>query len=136
MNICLSSKCSTNQSRITFQSKPHLLSLLHSMYNPIKLNNQNSLNFKEHRESSNKFPHTPKENTSTSSKTRISLTVPSMLILTHPDEENSHLTGRGRRTLLVRVLIPKNLITLKFFIEALDKLPTRQFKSLDKYINK
>jgi len=34
------------------------------------------------------------ENTSTSSKTRISLAV--VLILTQPGEENSHLTGRGR----------------------------------------
>jgi len=74
------------------------------------------------------------ENTSTSSKTRISLAAPSMLILTQPGEENSHLTGKGRRTLPVRVLIPKNLITLKFnisfFIEVLDEFPTRQVKSL------
>ena len=56
-----------------------------------------------------------------------------MLILTQPGEGNSHLTGRGRRTLPVRVLIPKNFNTLKsnisFFIEALDELPTRQVKS-------
>ena len=32
-----------------------------------------------------------------------------MLILTQPGEGNSHLTGRGRRTLPVRVLIPKKL---------------------------
>ena len=57
-----------------------------------------------------------------------------MLILTQPGEGNSHLTERGHKTLLVRVLIPKNLITLKFiislFIEALDDFPTRQVKSL------
>jgi len=57
-----------------------------------------------------------------------------MFILTQPGERNSHITGRGRRTLLVRVLIPKNLRTLKsnisFFIEALDEFPTRQVKSL------
>jgi len=57
-----------------------------------------------------------------------------MLILTQPGEGNSHLTGRGRRTLPLQVLIPKNLITLKsnisFFIEALDEFPTRQVKSL------
>ena len=57
-----------------------------------------------------------------------------MLILTQPGEENSHLTGRGRRTLPLSVLIPKNLIMLKsnisFFIEALDEFPTTQVKSL------
>ena len=59
-----------------------------------------------------------------------------MLILSKPSEENSHITGRGRRTLPVRVLIQKrkNLITLKFnisfFIEVLDELPTKQVKSL------
>ena len=90
MNIGPSSKRSTNQSRITFQpdiSKPHRLSFLHSMYNPIKLSNQSSLNFKERRENSNKFPHSPTENISTNSKTRIPLIAPSVLI----GEENSHL---------------------------------------------
>jgi len=57
-----------------------------------------------------------------------------MLILTQPGEGNSHLTGKGRRTLPLRVLIPKNLITLKsiipFFIEALNYFPTRKIKSL------
>jgi len=70
-NIGHSSKRDTNQSRITFQqniSKPHLLSFLHSMYNPIKLSNQSSLNLKKRRENSNKFPHTPMKNTSISSK--------------------------------------------------------------------
>jgi len=74
------------------------------------------------------------KNTSTSSKTRISLAAPSVLILTQSGEGNFHLTGRGRRTLPVRVLIPKNLSTLKsnisFFIEALDELLTIQVKSL------
>jgi len=100
-NISPNSKRSTNQSRITFQpdiSKSHLLSFLHSMYNPIKLDNQSSLNFKKRRESSNKFPHTHTKNTSTSSKTKISLAAPSMLILTQLGERNSYLTGRGRRT--------------------------------------
>ena len=64
----------------------------------------------------------------------IPLAAPSMLILTQSGEGNSHLTGRGRRTLPLRVLIPKNLITLKsnisFFIEALDEFTTRQVKSL------
>ena len=57
-----------------------------------------------------------------------------MLILSQPGEGNSHLTGRGQRTLPVRVLMLKNLITLKsnisFFIEALDEFLTRQVKSL------
>ena len=57
-----------------------------------------------------------------------------MLILTQLGEENSHLTGRERRTFRLRVLIPKNLIMLKsnisFFIETLDEFPTRQVKSL------
>jgi len=57
-----------------------------------------------------------------------------MLILTQSGEGNSHLTGRGRRTLPVRVLLQKNLSMLKsnisFFIEALNELPTRQVKSL------
>ena len=78
-NISPSSKRNTNQSRITFQpdiSKPHLLSFLHSMYNPIKLSNQSNLNFKKRRESSNKIPHTPTKNTSTSSKTKISPSSP------------------------------------------------------------
>ena len=108
-NICPSSKRITNQSRITFQpdiSKPHLLSFLHSMYNPIKPNNQSRLNFKKCKKSSNKFSHNPTKNTSTSSKTKISLTAPLVFILTQPGEGNSHLIGRGQRTLLVRVLIP------------------------------
>ena len=74
-NINPSSKCSTNQGKITFKpyiSKPYLLSFLHSMYNFIKLNNHSSLNFKKRRENTNKLPHTPTKNTSTSSKTRIS----------------------------------------------------------------
>ena len=114
-NIDPNSKRSTNQSRITFQSdisKPHLFSFLHSMYNLIKFNKHSSLNFKKRKESSSKFPHTPTKNTSTSSKTRISPSSPLMLILTQPGERNSHLTGRERRTLPERVLIPKNLITL------------------------
>ena len=131
-NISPSSKLSTNQDRITFKSnisKPHLLSFLHSMYNSIKLSNHSSLNFKKCRESTNKLLHTPTKNTSISSKTRYPLASPSMLILTQPGEGNSHLTGKGRRTLPLQVLIPKNLITLKssisFFIEALDEFPTR-----------
>ena len=61
-----------------------------------------------------------------------------MLILTQLGEGNSHLTGRRRRTLPVRILIPKNLITLKsnisFFIETLNEFPTRQVKSLILYL--
>ena len=96
-NICPSNKRNTNQSRITFQldiSKPHLLSFLHSMYNPIKLSNQSNMNSKKRRKSSNKFSHNPTKNTSTSSKTRISPCIPSVLILTQPGEGNSHLTRR------------------------------------------
>ena len=100
------------------------------MYNSIQLSNHSSLNFKKLRESTNKLPHTPTENTSTSNKTRIPLTAPSVLILTQSGEENSHLTGRGQRTLPLRILIPKKLITMKsnisFFIETLDEFPTRQ----------
>ena len=131
MNICPNSKRSTNQRRITFQldiSKPHLLSFLHSMYNPIKFSNQSSLNFKKHRKSSNKFSHTPTESTFTSTKTKISHSSPLVLILTQPSEGNSHLTGRGCKTLPARVLISKKLSTLKsnisFFIKALDELST------------
>ena len=55
-----------------------------------------------------------------------------MLILTQSSEGKSHLTGRGQRTLLLRVLIPKNLITFKssisFFIETLDEFLNRQVK--------
>jgi len=125
-NISPSSKCDTNQGRITFKSdisKPHLLSFLHS-----------NLNFKKRRESTNKLLHTPTENTSTSNKTRIPLKAPSVLILTQLGKGNSYLTRRERRTLSLWVLIPKNLITLKpnisFFVEALDKFLTRQVKSL------
>jgi len=104
------------------------------MYNFIKLNNHSSLNFKKRKESTNKFFHTPAENSSTSSKTRIPLAAPSVLILTHPSEGNSHLTGREQRILPLRVLIPKNLImfisNISFFIETLDEFPTRQVKSL------
>jgi len=104
------------------------------MYNSIKLSNYSSLNFKKRRKRTNKFFHTPTENTSTSSKSRIPLSAPSMLILTQPGEGNSHLTGIGRRTLPLRVLISKNLIMLKFnislFIEAFDEFPIRQVKSL------
>ena len=131
------SKRSTNQGIITFKpniSKPHLLSFLHNMYNSIKLSNHSSLNFKKRRENTNKLSHTPTENTSTSSKTMIPPSNPSVLILTQPGEGNSHLTERERRILPLRVLIPKNLITLKFnilfFIEVLDEFPTRQVKTL------
>ena len=78
-NISSSSKYNTNQCRITFKpniSKSHLLSFLHSMYNSIKLNNHSNLNFKKHNESTNKLPHTPTKNTSTSNKTRISPSSP------------------------------------------------------------
>jgi len=91
-NISSSSKRNTNQGRITFKldiNKPLLLSFLHSIYNSIKLSNHNSLNFKKHRESTNKFLLTPTENTSTSSKTMIPLATPSVLILTQPGEGNS-----------------------------------------------
>ena len=57
-----------------------------------------------------------------------------MLILTQSGEGNSHLIGSGRRTLPLRVLIPKNLITLKsnisFFIEDLDEFPIKHVRSL------
>ena len=136
-NISLSSKHNTNQGKISFKpniSKLHLLSFFHNMYNSIKLGNHSRLNFKKRKENTNKLPHTPIKNISTSSKTKIPLAAPSVLILTLPGEENSHLTRRGRRTLPLRVLIPKNLITLKsnisFFIEALDEFSTRQVKSL------
>ena len=63
-NICLSSKRTTNQSRITFQpdiSKPNLLTFLHSMYNPIKLNNQSSLNFKKRKKAPINSPILPQK---------------------------------------------------------------------------
>ena len=69
-NISPNSKRSTNQGKITFKpniSKPHFLSFLHSMYNSIKLSNHISMNFKKRKESTNKLPHTPTKNTSTSS---------------------------------------------------------------------
>ena len=120
----INSKRNTNQDKITFKpdiSKPHLLSFLHSMYNSIKLSNHSS-------------PHTPTEDTSTSSKSKIPLSAPSVLVLTQHGEENSYLTGRRRRTLPLWVLIPKNLITLKsnisFFVETFDEFPTRQVKYL------
>ena len=103
-NISLNNKLSTNQGRITFKlyiSKSHLLGFLHSMYNSVKLSNHNSLNFKKHRESTNKLAHTPTKNTSTSSKTRIPLAVPSMLILTQPSERNSHLTRRRKNYYII-----------------------------------
>jgi len=78
------------------------------MYNFIQLSNHSSLNFKKRRESTNKLSHTPTENTSTSSKTRIPLAALSMLILTESSEGNSRLTGRGQRTLPLRVVIPNN----------------------------
>jgi len=89
------------------------------------------MNCKKHRESTNKLLRIiPPQVT----RPGYSLTFSSVLILTQPGEGNSYLTGRGRRTLPVRVLIPKNLITLKFnisfFIEALDEFSTRQVKSL------
>ena len=96
-NISPNRKRNTNQCRITFKpdiSKLHLLSFLHSMYNFIKLNNHNGLNFKKHKKSTNKLPHIPTKNTTTSSKTRIPLSTPLVLILTQSGEENSHLTGR------------------------------------------
>ena len=111
-NISPTSKCNTNQGRITSKScisKSHLLSFLHSMYNSIKLNNQSSLNFKKRWKSTNKFSHTPTKNTYTSSKIRIPLAIPSVLILTQPDEGNSRLTGREQRTFSLRVLLPKKL---------------------------
>ena len=55
-NISSNSKRSTNQNRITFEpdiSKLHLLSFIPNMYNSIKLNNYNSLNFKKRRENTN-----------------------------------------------------------------------------------
>jgi len=104
------------------------------MYNFIKLNHHSSLNFKKHNENTNKLPYTPTKNISTSSKTKIPLADPSVLILTQSGKENFHLTGRGRRTLPLQVLIPKNLIMLKsnisFFIKVLDEFPTKQVKSL------
>ena len=99
-NISLSSKRNTNQGRITFKSyinKSHLLSFIYNMYNSIKLNNHSSLDFEKCRESTNKLPHTPTENTSTSSMTRIyPLAAPSVLILTQPGEGNSYLTRRDK----------------------------------------
>jgi len=74
------------------------------------------------------------KNTTTSRKTRRTLATPSVFILTQPREKNSHLIGRGDSTLPLRVLIPKNLSTLKsnisFHIELLDEIPTRQVRSL------
>ena len=111
-NINPSSKRNTNQGRITFKSdisKPHLLSFLHSIYNSIKLSNHSSLNFKRRRENTYKLSHIPTENTSSSSKIKIPLTAPLMLILTKPGEGNSNLTRRGQRNLPLRVLIKKNI---------------------------
>ena len=73
-NLSPSSKCTTNQCRITFKtyiSKTHLLSFLHNIYNSIKLSNQSNLNINKRRKTTNKLLHTPTKNTSTSSKTRI-----------------------------------------------------------------
>jgi len=57
-----------------------------------------------------------------------------VLILTQFGGGNSYLTEKGRKTLLLRVLIPKNIFTLKsnisFFMEVLDEFSTRQIKSL------
>jgi len=92
------------------------------------------MNFKKCRKSTNKLPILPRKIVSQVARPGYLLAAPSVLILTQLGEGNSHLTGRGRRNLPVRVLIPKNLITLKsytsFFIEALDEFPTRQVKSL------
>jgi len=89
MNICPSSKCNTNQGKVTFE----LLSFLQSIYNFIKFSNQSILNVNKRRESSNKLPHTPTENTSTSGKTWITPTNINM-----------------KRTENFTVLIPKNFL--------------------------
>ena len=136
-NISPNSKRNTNLGKITFKhdiSKPRLLSFLHSMYKSIKLGNYSSLNFKKRKESTNKLPHTPTKIPPQVARSGYSLAVPLVLILTQPGEGNSHLTGRERRILPLRVLIAKNLITLKsnisFFIEALDEFLIRQVKTL------
>ena len=61
-DISPSSKRNINQIIITFQpniSKLRLLSLLHSIYNSIKFNNQSSIIFKKYKKNSNKLFHTP-----------------------------------------------------------------------------
>jgi len=92
------------------------------------------MNFKKCRERTNKLPILPRKIPPQVARPGYPLAAPSVLILTQPSEGKSNLTERGRRTLPVRVLIPKNLISLKcnisFFIEALDEFPTRQVKSL------
>jgi len=97
------------------------------MYNSIKLNNHNCLNFKKCKESTNKLP---REIPPQVARPGYPLAALSVLILTQLGEGNSLLTGRGQRTLPVRVLISNNLITLKsnisFFLEALDEFLTRE----------
>ena len=108
-NISPSSKHNTNQGRITFKpdiSKPYLLSFLHSMYNSIKLNNYSSLKRNAKKTSINSFI-LPRKIFAQVVRSWYLLAVPSVLILTEPGEGNSHIKGRGRKTLPLRVLIPK-----------------------------
>jgi len=89
-------KHSSTQSRITFQlgiSKSHFFSFLQSMYNLIKLSNQNNMNFKKRRKSSNILP---RKITPQVTRSGYLLAAPSMLILTQPDEGNSRLTDHKR----------------------------------------
>jgi len=104
------------------------------MYKSIKLNNQSCLNIKKSIEKPINSSIFPQKIPPQVARPGEPLTTPSVLLLTQPSEGNSHQAGRGCITLPLRVLIPKNLSTLKsnisFLIELLDKFLTRQVRSL------
>jgi len=83
------------------------------MYKSIKHNNHNSLNLKIVEKTLINSPILPQKIPPQVARPGYPLAAPSMLILTQPGEGNSHLSGKGRRTLPLRVLIPKNLSMLK-----------------------
>ena len=59
---------------------PIFLNFLQSLYNSIKLNNQNSLNIKKCRETSNKLLHTPRKIPPQVARPDYPLVAPSVLI--------------------------------------------------------
>jgi len=110
------------------------LNFLQSIYNSIKLSNRSSLNIKKCTKTPINSLILPWKIPPQVARPGYPLASPSVLILTYPDEGNSHLAGRGRKSLPIQVLIPKNIMTLKynisFFIQTLDGFSTRQVKSL------
>jgi len=136
-NVTPNSSCTTNQGRITFKpylTKTYLLSLLHSIYNSIKLSNQSSLNFNKRRKTTNKLPHTSTENTSTSSKTRITSNR-TISVNFNPAWWRKLSSNKKRKKNFTTMSINTKIwITLKsnilFFIKALDEFLTRHVKSL------